>query len=94
MALLKVGDMAILVRGHKCVLNDFGGVPFRVDNIKADSRFHCSNCGLGYVWGADSYTHVSNGLNLPLSWLKRIPPLSDLEGLEDSHDIPAPVEHA
>ena len=94
---IKEGDLVIAVRGHECLLARFGGVPFVVGAIVPQSGggWHCSACGESDIapeelWAANvTGLHRSKSSGIPLGWLKRIPPLSELEGEKRDAEISA-----
>lgn len=76
---IKTGDLVVMVRGYKpdCQCEPVG-VPFKVSRIRGSYeplRCHCAEqlpaCQVAE--GFDSYRVV------PLQWLKKIPPLDELD---------------
>lgn len=91
---IQVGDLAVVVRGHNCVLELYGGVPFTVTALLAPygGGWHCPKCdrysaGPNAI-GAEGLTKKDCGI--PLSWLRRIPPLSELEGKRTQESLREP----
>lgn len=97
---IKIGDLVMLVRGHKCALDFKGGVPWQVTDIRMDEGFgmRCQICGQtgigknalragGMGTPAGVKGHPDGGM--PLSWLKRIPPLSELDAIKREEKEPA-----
>ena len=91
---IKVGDLVMVVRGHECVMQIAGGVPFTVTALLSPTGggWHCPVCNKRNagpnVVGAEGF-RASKGRGLPLHWLKRIPPLSELEGEQRKEEINA-----
>lgn len=82
---IKVGDLVQVVRGHPC---DLGNVGVVLD-IHTWPLWSCPKCGKyesGPFVGATLHFPFSGA---PLSWLKRIPPLSELEGEKRDEEITA-----
>ena len=99
---ISVGDLVMVVRGHSCHMSQWGGVPFRVEGFVSPTGggWTCGLCkardvatneraALGlpgsYVSGIDARRAM------PLSWLRRIPPLSELEGQRTQEDMREPA---
>lgn len=88
---IKVGDLVMVVRGHSCAMELIGGVPFKVEDIAQVSGWACNRCnakGNGEIHFSASGHNVPKGTKLlwsrgrgylPLAWLKRIPPIEELE---------------
>jgi len=93
---IAVGDLVVVVRGHSCVLELIGGWVYRVESIERQigGGWFCNRCGTRDIapeamYGATGHRKPA-GVNLlkagrgpaaiPLQWLKRIPPLDELEG--------------
>lgn len=94
---IQVGDLVMLVRGHPCVYeSSHYGVPYRVVEIiqPTGGGWHCSRCGeYDMHWGelAARLWHTGDGNGMPLSCLKRIPPLDELEGVKTEEGIHEPA---
>lgn len=80
------------VRGHSCVLQLLGGIPYRVTKMYAQvgGGWTCNICGTRDLapeasHGAAGAPKVSGVTNsnpyggIPVTWLKRIPPIDELE---------------
>lgn len=84
---IQVGDLVMIVRGHECGLRVRGGIPYRVNGFSDQSGggWTCNLCGARDLAQSDLVAarlwHTRPGAGIPLSWLKRIPPLSELEGV-------------
>ena len=102
---ISVGDLVVVVRGHSCVVELLGGVPYKVDGIhrQVGGGWICNRCGTRDIapealYGASGH-YVPNGTKLlkvgipvgaiPTQWLKRIPPLGELEGEKRDEEITA-----
>lgn len=75
-----VGDLVAMVRGHECVMNVYGGIPFTVTSIDIthdpDDCFWCYRCrftmpaeGIAFVYGLKDEP-------IPMTWLRKFPPLA------------------
>lgn len=78
---ISVGDLVQVVRGHSCELGEVG----RVEALQTWRWWSCAHCGegeYGSVFAAKVGTDPADGVatGYPVSWLKRIPPLEELEG--------------
>ena len=91
---IKVGDLVMVVRGHACIVARIGGIPFTVLAFmpQIGGGWHCSVCNerdiaQSDLIGARLLRHADHGI--PLSWLKRIPPLAELEGEQRKEGVEA-----
>lgn len=80
-----IGDTVIVVRWPHEHGPDRIGEPFVVAHIRFGVK--CSVCNELFLQRAASPAERP-GFGIPLSWLKRIPPLEELEGQRDAADIP------
>lgn len=87
---ISVGDLVMVVRGHACTVSAFGGLPVRVGEIRAPygKSWDCARCGGKKVAPTSPYV-PHNGAALPLPWLKRIPPLDELEDVKRDETVTA-----
>jgi hypothetical protein len=91
---IKVGDLVVVMRDHLCAPRV--GHVYRVLNLCSD-RFLCPDCGDRSPEGihadldAKSYWELDLPVTLPLNWLKRIPPLEELEGQPTQEDMKEPA---
>lgn len=90
---INVGDLVMLVRGHECLMARHGGLIFRVAQLvpQRGGGWKCPKCGERDIgkndaWGAH-WTMEDKGI--PLSWLKRIPPLDELDDVQRDEEITA-----
>jgi hypothetical protein len=93
---IKVGDLVMVVRGHSCFMDFYGGIPFVVDGLLAPygGGHMCKLCGM---LNAGPNEVAATGLSYkgkrdvraPVSWLKRIDPLAEPEHVETNESIPA-----
>ena len=91
---IKEGDMVQVVR--TCCSPSFaegGGYIYRVSAMQTDDH-KCASCGQTYRGayansvGTFGPTHCDRA---PLPWLKRIPPLNELESAQQKEDIREPA---
>lgn len=99
---IQVGDMVVMVRGHDCLYQRKAGVPFVVTGFvrPKGGGWTCGYCKQRSV-GADepgalgllSKKKVTeySAPAIPISWLKRIPPLAELESEKTQEDIREPA---
>lgn len=81
---IAVGDLVVVVR--KCCPQDLGLV-FRVAGFSQRSNlFHCTDCG-AHIGAVNTAVVEGKNWRFPLAWLKRIPPLSELEGVSEDARI-------
>ena len=94
---IKVGDLVMVVRGHPCVVELLGGTPWTVTGFQEPKHggWHCSRCHMDSAGpnviaalGAPSVTGCKRPV-IPITFLKRIPPLSELEGEKRDEEITA-----
>lgn len=88
---IKIGDLVAIVRS--CCVGFRDGVSiFRVESMRPTrTSSFCSSCGgtlpnEAYASDAPQYPGA------PISWLKRIPPLEKLEGLESEETDRLPTK--
>ena len=86
---IKAGDLVQVVRWPCCGV--YLGRVFRVDFIgEGSSEYLCKKCGGAH--GAATAMHAEDARNcFPVPYLKRIPPLSELEGQPTQQDIKEPA---
>jgi len=91
MSLPEVGDLAVVV--HQCCdkveVHPIGKVE---EIVSLSSR--CAFCRTSLTGQFAVFNDPEGLLYWPLSWLRRIPPLSSLEGLTDERDLPVTKEPA
>lgn len=80
---ISVGDLVMVVRWpHGCINPVIPlGKPFVVAQFRVSSG-KCAKCGrfIHNPGRRSALGATSDGAGIPLSWLKRIPPLDELEG--------------
>lgn len=90
---IQVGDLVQAVRWPCC--GKWLGMIFRVNafkGVEAGERLGCSNCGVAMPEVSQAYDVWSiAGRSAPITWLKRIPPLEELEGQRTQEDIREPA---
>ena len=89
---IKVGDLVMIVRVC-CAKRDALGAIFSVAGIDSyrTGAWQCRHC---MTTGRDCRVKATakygdGNMHAPLSWLKRIPPLSELEGEKRDEEITA-----
>lgn len=91
---IKVGDLVVMI-GFCCIKGEAGGfprkfgIPYRVEKMIKEHR-SCSYChtSWGSMWAGDDRNSGS-----PTKYLKRIPPLSELEGERTQEKLKEPACH-
>lgn len=91
---IKVGDLVMVVRWGGCKCNGRIGLVYQVAHVGSwDLGGTCGNCGTESVIPPGvkfQYANSSSGRpNVPLQWLKRIPPLSELGDVKNDEEITA-----
>jgi hypothetical protein len=88
---IKVGDLVVMVRGHECVYCVAGGIPFVVTRFapRLDKVWHCSKCCQDVAASKDAVNFRGGRPRIPISWLKRIPPLEELDDVKESEELHA-----
>ena len=86
---IKVGDLVMVVRAHCGTAKALGRVFTAPEPIKSwTGMFECGVCHSVWPCNENLYA-LSKGRHVPQSWLKRIPPLSELEGEKRDEEITA-----
>jgi hypothetical protein len=85
---IKVGDLVVVVRPTLCC-NDARGIGkiFTVIGPARSESQQCSNCRR--VFKTTDEVTINNGFGIEKRRLKRIPPLSELEGEKREEEISA-----
>jgi hypothetical protein len=89
---IRPGDLVCVVRWPCCA--KWLGFHFqvqRVEQAQCFKRFTCDTCHARHPIEPVATTGAPKGqlCNVPLSWLKRIPPLSELEDVKRTEELPA-----
>lgn len=84
---IKVGDLVIVTRSC-CAKFVEGPTIYDVTAIREEPRARCSFCG-GDVPGGPQGVGYRHRIGVPLSWLKKVPPLDELEGVKDREELTA-----
>ena len=89
---ISVGDLVMVVRCccDAIVIRDRAlGAPWRVKSLDQPELIKCRYCWRTWTEAfAVSIGAFGNGcVHAPLSWLKRIPPISELEGQRDASGL-------
>lgn len=76
---ISVGDLVMVVRGHRCVVQRHAGVPTTVQAVHGASKsFTCFYCGCTNIENPQTWVEVDSGLtNCPTSYLIKFSPPSD-----------------
>ena len=88
---IEIGDLVMIVRGHECVMRLYQGAIFTVTGFvhPIHGGWHCDFCNKDDAAGNElAATGLHKG-NVPLSWLKKIPPLTEPETVERKEELPA-----
>ena len=94
---IQVGDLVVMVRGHECTLAKYGGIPWRVAGLinQTGGGWGCGICGARNLASEALYAAQKRRMQafngIPTTWLKRIPPLSELEGERTQEDMKEPA---
>lgn len=90
--MIKVGDLVMVVRGHKCALRIAGGIPFTVTAIipAVGGGWYCPVCNTHDAGpneaGAEGFGQ-RKGTGIPFSWLKRIDAPLDSEEIKEGDTL-------
>lgn len=86
---IKVGDL-VMVIGDCCGAKALGKI-FIVESIHHAHKYCCRHCSFSLINGELLAFSTVNGRSgyWPLNWLRRIPPLSELEPAETKEELPA-----
>jgi hypothetical protein len=87
---ISVGDLVVIVRECCGVDSELGSV-FRVSAILTLTAYHADGCGYFYNGPCAEADDGEQPHGIPLHWLKRIPPLSELEGEKRDEKIKEPA---
>lgn len=87
---IAVGDLVVVVRSHcEGFASEAAGVTFIVEEMYNLPRPMCTHCGVRLSDCKAAGTKGEGGWQIPLQFLKRIPPLSELEGEKRGEEITA-----
>ena len=87
---IQVGDLVQVVRWYPC--NCCGGQISRVVSLLLDSPCNgCSVCGSDIPLQFYALATLDGFGEAPIQWLKRIPPLSELEGAQTQEKLREPA---
>ena len=91
MSQIKVGDLVMVISADcpdsmRCAL----GRIRTVNSIGQRSQIECKCNFCGHQYNPAGVASLE-GFGAPLSWLKRIPPLSELEGEKRDEDLKVPA---
>ena len=86
---IKTGDMVVIVYQCCSVDSELGHV-FRVTKV-LETGTGCSYCGDTFEGLCAEAADGSGPHAVPLHWLKRIPPLEELEGQNQKEDLREPA---
>jgi hypothetical protein len=91
---IKVGDLVVVVRWPHEHANNVGTI-WTVQGFSPQS--HCQDCGKTWIWKKwrtvfkqpCAVLDAKQNFGLPLSWLRRIDPLAELNETEHKEETPA-----
>ena len=86
---ITVGDLVMVVRGHRCQFERLGGVIFVVQRI-IDPNFggyRCPACSQHSIAPHSQAAERCQGCCVPLPWLKKIRPLDEPETTERDESL-------
>ena len=87
---IEAGDMVQVIRPISCCGADVAiGWTFIVTRIRASPRSRCRHCHQRFEGGLVAEGHPVGVFDIPR--LKRIPPLSELEGEKQKEDLREPA---
>lgn len=91
-AAIQAGDLAVVVKPRRCGCTDAMGKVFTVLRVgRAEYRGRCWTCGaITFPAGTLIAWHCSDGTR-EVELLKRIPPLSELEGQRTEEKLKEPA---
>ena len=85
------GDLVAVVRGHECIVNSVGGIPFtvrQVETLAVPGVFLvCQQCRYAKRAAGVRYVCDEHGNYLPLSWLMKFPPVEEPGTVEDEKTL-------
>ena len=90
---IRVGDLVVVVRSeHECTTRIYGGAVFTVTGFEPQTGggWTCGRCGAVNL--LPNILEVALGLHkygVPVPWLRRIPPLAELDEAERKEETPA-----
>jgi hypothetical protein len=90
---ISVGDLVMVLRSCDCKPERGYGTIFTVEAIEAAYRFECIRCDRIIRDGRPlAFGRISKGPGYhPVAWLRRIPPLEELEGEKTQEKIKEPA---
>lgn len=89
---IQVGDLVQVVRSHCPGFEaEAGGVVFTVVRLRPVPRPMCTRCG-SFLTSGTVVAEGGKDWRIPLQFLKRIPPIGDLEGTSEDARRPTPEE--
>ena len=87
---IEVGDLVMVVRGHSCNLETYGGIVFTVLAIVSVSKniWKCYN-GHSVDIGRKFVVQVEESIGLPIDWVKKISPIPEPDSVENREELTA-----
>ena len=85
MSAIRVGDLVVVVRWHPCGCG-LGQIGRVTEMFGSGNCLGCEICKRTYTPEVHEACYVEDGL-ICLRWLKRIPPLSELEGERTEEEL-------
>lgn len=89
---IKVGDLVRVIRAHDCDPYRGYGTIFTVAKIAPARNLWCNTCGAVYASDGRplAYGTIADGAGWhPVEWLRRIPPLHELEDERPEDEVTA-----
>lgn len=87
---IKAGDLAYLSQDHDCGSGEgAAGIVVQVDRVFTPVPVHCCNCNRPVMVQASFKLSDGDTYSVPLSWLRRIPPLSALDDVKHEEELTA-----
>lgn len=90
MSQIKVGDLVVVIRGHRCFGADaVSGMVSVVDEVITGATYYCLRCNDPIPVDAAMKLPGLGDVAMPFSWIKRIPPLSELDDVKQDEELTA-----
>lgn len=87
---IQVGDLVQVVRFPCCSCGGNLDAIFKIDEIRRNDLFKCTcHYSLGGDYGP--VAAIPNRIAAPVAWLRRIPPLSELDSTDTKEDLREPA---
>lgn len=86
---IKAGDLVEVIATSGCAHIDYRGYYKRVERIIPAMELVCEECNASIGRHVHAEFTDEYPAHLPLSWLRRVPPLEELEGEKQDEEITA-----